>query len=232
MKMSIVIPCYNEARNIPLIYERIKELDLVKNEIEIILVNNGSTDNSAEVFKQFSNFQNTKIVKVEVNQGYGFGILSGLKECTGEFLGWTHADMQTDPKDLLRAFNIIKENNFAKEIFVKGDRKGRPLFDQFFTSGMSLFETLYMGTRLYDINAQPNVFSRSFYHSWENPPNDFSLDLYAYYLAKKAKLKIKRFDVLFPERIHGESNWNTSFSAKWKFIKRTINFSTELKKRL
>jgi glycosyltransferase involved in cell wall biosynthesis len=36
MKMSIVIPCYNEARNIPLIYERIKELDLVKNEIEII----------------------------------------------------------------------------------------------------------------------------------------------------------------------------------------------------
>jgi glycosyltransferase involved in cell wall biosynthesis len=232
MKMSIVIPCYNEARNIPLIYERIKELDLVKNEIEIILVNNGSTDNSAEVFQQYSNFQNTKIVKVEVNQGYGFGILSGLKECTGEFLGWTHADMQTDPKDLLKAFNIIKENNFAKEIFVKGDRKGRPLFDQFFTSGMSLFETLYMGTRLYDINAQPNVFSRSFYDSWENPPHDFSLDLYVYYLAKKAKLKIKRFDVLFPERIHGESNWNTSFANKWKFIKRTIDFSTELKKRL
>jgi hypothetical protein len=52
---------------------------------------------------------------LKVNQGYGFGILSGLKECTGEFLGWTHADMQTDPKDLLKAFNIIKENNFAKE---------------------------------------------------------------------------------------------------------------------
>lgn len=232
MKMSVVIPCYNEARNIPLIFERLKELDLVKNQIEIILINNGSTDNSEEVFSHYDNMANTRVVKVEKNQGYGFGILSGLKECTGDFLGWTHADMQTDPKDLLKAFKLLQENNFNPNLYIKGERKGRPFFDQFFTSGMSLFETIYLRTRLYDINAQPNIFSRDFYNSWDNPPHDFSLDLFVYYKAKKQKLKIKRFDVLFPERIHGESNWNTSFSAKWKFIKRTINFSTELKKRL
>lgn len=232
MKMSIVIPCYNEAKNIPLIYERIKELDIVSKEIEIILVNNGSTDNSEEVFSQYKDVTNTRIVKVVQNQGYGFGILSGLKECKGKFLGWTHADMQTDPKDLIKAYEILTDNNFSDNIYIKGDRKGRPFFDQFFTSGMSLFETIYLRTRLYDINAQPNIFSRQFYDSWDNPPHDFSLDLYAYYKAKKAKLNIKRFDVLFPERIHGESNWNTSISAKWKFIKRTIDFSTELKKRL
>ena len=232
MKMSVVIPCYNEAKNIPLIFNRIKELDIEKKDIEIILVNNGSTDNSEEVFAKYKEIPNTRVVKVEKNQGYGFGILSGLKECKGDFLGWTHADMQTDPKDLITAFNILKENNFKTDLYVKGDRKGRPFFDQFFTSGMSLFETIYLGTRLFDINAQPNIFSRNFYESWSNPPHDFALDLYVYYKAKEAKLNIKRFDVLFPERIHGESNWNTSFSAKWKFIKRTINFSTELKKRL
>lgn len=232
MKMSVVIPCYNESKNIPLIYDRISELDIVSKNIEIILVNNGSTDDSEEVFKKYQDVPNTRIVKVTKNQGYGFGILSGLKECKGDFLGWTHADMQTDPKDLITAFKMLEDNNFDKNIYVKGDRKGRPFFDQFFTSGMSLFETIYMGTRLYDINAQPNIFSRKFYESWSNPPHDFALDLYVYYKAKEAKLNLKRFDVLFPERIHGESNWNTSFSAKWKFIKRTINFSTELKKRL
>ena len=50
-------------------------------------------------------------------------------------------------------------------------------------------------------------------------------------MAQKAGLKIERFDVLFPERVHGESHWNNgSIKAKWKFIKRTLDFSVKLKK--
>ena len=89
-----------------------------------------------------------------------------------------------------------------------------------------------MGERLHDINAQPNIFHRSFFESWDNPPHDFSLDLYALYMAKKRKISVVRFDVLFPERIHGTSSWNTGFAAKKKFIKRTLDFSSKLKKRL
>lgn len=51
MKLSIVIPCYNEAENIPLILKRFREI-IGKSNIEVILVNNGSTDNTAEVLKQ------------------------------------------------------------------------------------------------------------------------------------------------------------------------------------
>jgi hypothetical protein len=97
---------------------------------------------------------------------------------------------------------------------------------------MSIFETFYLWTNLWDINAQPNIFHRSFYESWENPPYDFSLDLYVLYMARKSNLIIKRFDVIFPERIHGESKWNTGFKSKIKFIKRTLAFSKQLKKRL
>ena len=96
---------------------------------------------------------------------------------------------------------------------------------------MSIFETVFMGKFLYDVNAQPNIFSKQFFSTWKNPPKDFSLDLYSLYLAKKRKQKITRFDVLFPERIHGESTWNTGLGAKWKFIKRTIGFSLELKRK-
>lgn len=229
MKLSIVIPCYNEERNIPLILERFDNV-IRREDIEVILVNNGSKDNSIRVLESLlPKYAFARVVSVPINQGYGYGILQGLKVCKGEFIGWTHADMQTDPADVIRALDII-ESSSDGNIFVKGDRKGRKLLDQFFTSGMSLFETLYLGRKLYDINAQPNIFPKSFYEGWENPPYDFSLDLYALFLASEKGLNIKRFDVIFPERIHGESSWNTGLASKWRFIKRTINFSIKLKR--
>ncbi|EKQ50526.1 MULTISPECIES: glycosyltransferase family 2 protein [unclassified Clostridium] len=230
MKLSIVIPCYNEEKNIPLILNRFDEI-IARDDIEVILVNNGSKDQSQQVLDELlPQYNFARTILVPVNKGYGYGILQGLKACNGEYIGWTHADMQTDPKDVIKALNIIEESKENKNVFIKGNRKNRPLFDQFFTSGMSLFETVYLGKKLYDINAQPNIFSKTFFETWDNPPSDFSLDLYALYLAQAQKLKLIRFDVLFPERIHGASSWNTGLSSKWKFIKRTIDFSIKLKK--
>jgi len=230
-KLSIVIPCYNEQDNIPLILKRFSDV-IVRDDVEVVLVDNGSTDESTKVLAELiPNYLFARTVKVEVNQGYGYGIIQGLDTCDSDFIGWTHADMQTDPADLIKALEIIENNNDDKNIFVKGNRKGRPAFDQFFTSGMSVFETMYMGVKLYDVNAQPNVFSKDFYQTWKQPPKDFSLDLYALYMAQVSGLKVERFDVQFPERIHGESKWNNgSLKAKWKFIKRTLEFSFNLKK--
>lgn len=233
MKLSIIVPCYNESRNIPLILEKFASV-IKRDDVEVILVNNGSTDNSQMVLDELlPKYPFSKVVKVEVNQGYGFGITSGLCEAKGEFIGYTHADMQTDPADSLKALEIIEKQSNPKECYIKGDRKGRPLFDQFFTMGMSLFETLYLGTKLWDINAQPNIFHRSFFDSVKNScPKDFSLDLYLLYMAKKKGLNVIRFDVIFPERLHGESSWNKGLASKWKFIKRTLDFSVKLKKEL
>lgn len=227
MKLSVVVPCYNEKENIPLILKRFEEV-IRKEDLEVILVNNGSTDGSDQLLDELLlRYPFARTTHVPVNKGYGYGILQGLKECRGEYIGWTHADMQTDPADIIKAYRIIRK---AKEpVFVKGNRKGRPLFDVFFTAGMSLFESCYFHKKLYDINAQPNLFPRAFYESWENAPYDFSLDLYAFYMAQVKGLRVIRFPVRFPERIHGESKWNTGLKAKWKFIKRTIGFSVKLK---
>jgi glycosyltransferase involved in cell wall biosynthesis len=232
IKLSIVVPCYNESNNIELILKRFNKV-IDTDDIEVILVNNGSTDNSANILKKLlQEYVFARTVLVEVNQGYGFGVLSGLSEAKGEYIGWTHADMQTDPADVIKAFNIIEVKGNPVDIFIKGNRKGRSIFDQVFTIGMSFYETLYLKHCLWDINAQPNIFHKSFFSNWQNPPHDFSLDLYALYKAKKDKLKIVRFNVIFPERIHGKSSWNTGLKAKWKFIKRTVEFSKRLKKEL
>lgn len=232
MKLSIVLPCYNEEKNIPLILEKFNNCIKTK-DVELILVNNGSNDCSENVLnKLLPNYSFAKTVKVEVNEGYGYGITMGLKSAKGEFICYTHADMQTDPKDVLKGLKIIIKSPNPENCFVKGDRKGRNLFDQFFTMGMSAFETIYLGRKLWDINAQPNVFHRNFFKSLNNIPKDFSLDLFFLYMAKKRGLDVIRFDVVFPPRIHGESSWNKGIASKWKFIKRTISFSTNLKKEL
>jgi len=225
MNFSLVIPCFNEANNLPILMEKCKKV-LENKDNEIVLVDNGSTDNSESIFKAYLNiYPNLKIVKIENNIGYGNGILKGLKAAKGTFLGWTHADLQTNPEDALKGLEFLKNDH----TFVKGRRYGRPLFDRIFTVFMSIFETILLGKRLSDINAQPTIFSRKFFETWENPPNDFSLDLFAYYFAKKNKLSIVRFPVFFGKRLHGISHWNIDFRSKLKFINRTIKYSFKLR---
>ena len=230
MKFSLVIPCYNESANLPLLLERCKEMSS-RPDIEVILVDNGSTDNSSDVLLNLlPKYPGCRSVKVEKNQGYGFGILAGLKAAEGDFIGWTHADMQTDPQDALRGFELFGKH--GSDIMIKGRRYGRPLADVVFTLGMSIFETILLRKPMWDINAQPTIFSRAFFESWNNPPYDFSLDLYAYYLARCNRLEIHRIPVKFGERAHGVSHWNVNWAAKRKFIRRTVDFSLLLRKSL
>lgn len=241
VRLSLVIPCYNEARNLPLLVQRL-QATFLSDEAEVILVDNGSTDGSAVVLDQLLAGQ-TRIrsVRVEHNRGYGFGILSGLRAARGRILGWTHADMQTDPADALRAlalFDVAQGDAAnaasadaanAASVFVKGRRRGRPAADVAFTVGMSLFETVLMGRRMWDINAQPTLFPREFFERWQQPPHDFALDLYAYYESTRHGLRVRRIPVHFGERAHGSSHWNVNWRAKLRFIKRTVDFSLRLR---
>lgn len=229
MKLSLIIPCYNEALNLPILVKRIEET-FNQEDVEVILVNNGSTDNSSDVLTELCKKSEViRSVNVDVNQGYGFGILSGLNAAKHDVLGWTHADMQTDPADALKALEYFKQSHNPHELFVKGWRVGRPLGDSVFTTGMSIFESCLMGCKLTDINAQPTIFSKKFYSTWDTPPYDFSLDLYAFYRARKSKLNVERFNVKFGDRAFGSSHWNIDFSSKIKFIKRTVSFSWKLR---
>jgi len=230
--LSLVIPCYNESKNLPLLVERCGK-SINRLDVEVILVDNGSIDNSSEVIEKYlSSYSFLRSVRIKENIGYGHGILTGLSIAKGKYLAWTHADLQADPSDVLTGLEIFENHNEPQKIFVKGRRYGRPLSDSFFTLGMSIFETIILKKPLFDINAQPTMFSREFFGSFKNPPLDFSLDLYAYYIARKMDMKIIRFPVFFGERAHGVSHWNINWKAKVKFIKRTIDYSFHLCKSL
>lgn len=223
IELSVIVPCYNERENIPLIASHFSKIMSKREDIEVILVNNGSNDGSSE---EFAKLQGFKIVEVPVNKGYGFGILSGLNEANGRLLCWTHADMQTNPNDILKALEIYEENTI-----IKGKRKNRRLMEAFFTFGMQLVTFFVLKYYLDDINAQPKLFSRKFYEEFikKKAPHDFSLDLFLLLKAKQNNIKIKDFPVFFNKRMHGEAKGGGSFKTRIKLIKRTLSYIFEMR---
>ena len=231
MKLSLIIPCYNEAKNLPPLLVRCGAV--AERGAEVVLVDNGSRDETPKVLqKLLPLYPGCCSIRVEVNQGFGYGVLAGLAAAHGDVLAWTHADMQTDPMDAVKGFEFFECAAEPERVFVKGRRYGRPASDVVFAVGMSVFETLLLGLPMWDINAQPVMFHRQFFESWQNPPNDFALELFAYYNARKAGLKIERFPVLFAERHSGVSSWNVNWSAKMKFIRRTMDYSFRLRRQI
>lgn len=233
--LSIIVPCYNEAKNIPHIVNLFREALKDRQNIEVILVNNGSTDNSSEILTQEFNKVNDsrfRSVKVDVNKGYGFGILSGLNAAEGNVLAWTHADLQTDPIDVIIAYEKFKQINDPKA-FVKGKRQNRAWGPAFFTYMMQLIASAELGLKLEDIGAQPKVFSKDFYTTYlkDNAPYDFSLDLYAQYFAKKYGT-IYEIPVVFKTRQFGEAKGGGSLKTRIKVSIRTFKYIRELKKKL
>lgn len=221
--LSLIIPCYNEAENLPNLVNKILPLYQQERDLEVIIVNNGSTDKSQEVLERLLHLTPIRSIRVPINQGYGYGILAGLDAAKGTVLSWTHADLQTDPQDVLKAYHLYKEAPL-NYLLIKGKRKNRKLLEIFFTFGMQCYVNFKFKTKLSDINAQPKLFTAIFFEEIRNKaPYDFSLDLYVLYHASK-KGEIKTIDVDFSQRIAGEAKGGGSWNTRFKLIKRTFDY--------
>ena len=231
-ELSIVIPCYNESENISALVQKFETIQ--NGEIEIILVDNGSSDNTAAVLsKELVNKQQFfKSVPIAHNIGYGHGIMTGVKEAGGDVIAWTHADLQTDPTDVINAYSDFTENSDYEKCILKGKRVGRNLFDTFFTFGMGVLSSFLMGVKLSDINAQPKMFHRSFLENLTDAPDDFSLDLYLLFQARVNGYEILEYPVHYGRRMHGVAKGGGTLKGKWKLIKRTWVYMNELKNKL
>jgi len=230
MKLSIIIPCFNEELSLNKLVDNC--LSNINDNVEIILVDNGSTDSTFKSLVNLNLPDNIIPLRIDKNIGYGDGILQGLKHAKGEIVSWTHADLQTDVSDVIIGFNQFEDNLINKDCMVKGIRKNRNIIDSFFTFSMGLYSSIVIGTWMYDINAQPKMFHRSFMDEFEDPPLDFSLDLFLMHFFKRKKIKIKTFSVFFNKRKYGEAKGGGTFKGKMKLIKRTLSYIRTLKQNI
>ena len=114
MKLSFVIPCYNEEGNVIAFYNEVeKEFDNKKDDLELIFINDGSKDNTLKDLKSLlkdSEFK-IKIINFSRNFGKEAGIYAGLKECKGDYAVIIDADMQQPPKLVKKMMEEISKNS-------------------------------------------------------------------------------------------------------------------------
>ena len=107
--LSIVMPCYNEEEvvvyTIPQLVEAFTKAGF---QLELVAVDNGSKDKTGEILQGFAG-RGLPVVptRVEVNQGYGNGVLHGLPLCSARWVGIIPADGQVDAEDVVRLFAAV-----------------------------------------------------------------------------------------------------------------------------
>jgi glycosyltransferase involved in cell wall biosynthesis len=224
---SLIIPCYNEEKNIKFLYKEFIKVPLKTEKAELVFVDNGSTDktgleinNVIRIHK--NNNSNIKIRKIYLkkNRNYSGGVIEGLKQSKGEYIGWTHGDLQTPLKDFYKLYLKIKDK---KRVLGKGRRIDRSFIDQLTTSLHEFFSKLILDKNMKEINAAPKIFHNSLLKLFNKmPTNSTLLDTYIVYKCLKNNIKIIEINVKFYKRINGTSKWKNNIINFLKHL--SLNF--------
>ena len=135
-KISVLVPCYNEEKALPLFYD-----ELVKNinnfpeniEFEILFINDGSKDNTLSVIKELKE-KDSRIHYVSFSRNFGkeAAIFAALENSTGDYVTLMDADLQDPPSLLLDMYKAIVKENYDAVGTRRVDRKGEPVIRSFF----------------------------------------------------------------------------------------------------
>jgi len=106
---TAIVPVYNEEK---FVIQTLKKLNILKKNIklEIIVVNDGSTDLTNELLKKNSGLYN-KLLNLSVNQGKGKAVIEGLRHCSSEFVFIQDADLEYDPSDVINFIQKMEETD-------------------------------------------------------------------------------------------------------------------------
>ena len=115
IELSVIVPLYNEERTIIKTLNRISETKKQDFVYEVIVINDGSTDNSLSLLEQNKDLYN-HLITYEKNNGKGHAVLKGLEAAKGKYIIFQDADLEYDPKDFLKFVNLI--NNFEPDLIL------------------------------------------------------------------------------------------------------------------
>jgi glycosyltransferase involved in cell wall biosynthesis len=205
-ELSIVIPCYNEEGDLPLsmppLFAALRRLGLRH---EIVLVNNGSQDRTAELIDGFAETEPVRRVDVPVNEGYGLGVITGLRAARGELVCQMWADAQVSADDVVETIAIARATRPGTLVKVRRiEREDGVVRKVISFTWNNIFERAFRGGGV-DVNGCPKIYHRGDLALLDLECKDSFLDAEAIIKARMLKMRIIEVPVHFYARAGGAS---------------------------
>lgn len=223
MKLSVIIPVYNEKNTIEKIINLIKSVDGIDK--EIIVVDDASKDGTVEILKSLEiKHPDVKFVYKPENKGKGDTLKIGFSHSTGDYVIVQDADLEYDPQDYKKLLRALEEENVD---VVYGSRFSGNYEDMsnlhyFGNKMLTMVTNLLFGVMLTDMETCYKLMPGDFVRKLEikSPRFDFEPEITAKIL--KAGLKIKEVPISYKGRTQNEGKkitWRDGFAAVWGLVK-------------
>lgn len=222
MKLSVIIPVYNEVHTLREIVERVREVDVPK---EIILVDDCSKDGTRDLYPSLEALVD-KIVLHEVNQGKGAAIRTGIQYATGDFVVIQDADLEYDPEEYRYLLEPLLQGK-ADAVYGSRFMGGRPHRVLYFWHSLgnkflTLLSNMFTNINLTDMETCYKMVRTDIMKQIQIEQNRFGFE--PEITAKLARMNIRIYEVgiSYSGRSYAEGKkvgWKDGFKALWCIVK-------------
>jgi glycosyltransferase involved in cell wall biosynthesis len=222
MNLSVIIPVYNEVKNIK---EIIKRVQATKLATEIVIVDDGSQDGTRDILKLLDGKKKVRVILHEENQGKGAAVVTGMKAAQGDTLLIQDADLEYDPRDYPILIQPIKEG-IADVVygsrFLGGSHRVTMFWHQVANKLLTLMTNILYDSILTDMETGYKVFRREVVEGIHIRSKRFNFE--PEFTAKILKRKYRIFEVpiTFNPRDYSEGKkikLKDAFEAVWALIR-------------
>ncbi|MDI6721161.1 MAG: glycosyltransferase family 2 protein [Candidatus Aenigmarchaeota archaeon] len=218
--LSIVVPFYNEEENAEAVIKDLQHV-LEKNKIdyEIIAVNNGSFDKTPMILDSLKS-RRIRVVVVEKNIGFGYGIIKGLEKSRGIYVGYMWGDNQIPSSALVNVFRklVDEDLDICK---IKRTARNYSFFRKLESVAYNrLFLRMFFGKISYDINGSPKIMKRSIYERLHLKSYDWFIDTELMVKVRYLGARLGEVGVVYSKRNKGKSK--VKFYVMIEFIKNLL----------
>jgi glycosyltransferase involved in cell wall biosynthesis len=222
MKLSVIIPVYNEVGSISEILKRLRATKLPR---EIVVVDDGSNDGTREILRKLDGRNGVRVLLHERNQGKGAAVRTGMKAARGDILIIQDADLEYDPRDISDLLVPIKEG-LADVVygsrFLGRAHRVTMFWHMVANRTLTLMTNILYNTILTDMETGYKVFRREVINGMTIRSNSFNFE--PEFTAKILKRNYRIFEVpiTFNPRDYSQGKkikLHDAFEAVWTLIK-------------
>jgi glycosyltransferase involved in cell wall biosynthesis len=222
MKVSVIMPVYNEESTIEEILRRVKAVEVAT---EILVIDDGSTDGTRDILEKMNDDEQLRVILHDRNRGKGAAVRTGFQHATGEVFLIQDADLEYDPRDIPSLLRPIEED-IADVVygsrFLGGPRRSVMFWHMVANRMLTFMTNLLYNTILSDMETGYKVFKREIVDGMQIHANGF--DFEPEFTAKILKKKVRVYEVpiSFNPRDYDEGKkigMRDAFQAVWTLLK-------------